>query len=337
MGVLKLTRKMLMIAITTIFVVPLLASAAAPLWNITPSTPLPQEVGKGELVTIKYTVTNQSSKPHTLEMKDIQGVTVTPASCALSKGQSCELTLVIDGAKLGPNGIAGGPVVCQQGNNNQCYQPSSVNQLKISPKAPPAPASTATPAPATTTQATTTGSTLSDDDALKELKALIEDLEIEIEDGTGSKPHSLTNTLLQFDPRIGEWHPHYEHELPRGQTTTAKDAPHAALVWLKRLVNSIEGYMISVKNPTNSESARSNISRSLQSQINKAASIVNAISPKTTTTAGQGGGGTPVGAQQAIDDATRRAMQTSIPSPAATPTPAPAKTCYKVGEVTMCH
>lgn len=174
-------------------------------------------------------------------------------------------------------------------------------------------------------------------DTLKELKALIEDLEIEIEDGASSKPHSLTNTLLQFDPMIGEWHPHYEHELPGGQTALAKDAPHAALIWLKRLVNSIEGYMISVKNPTNSESARSNISRSLQSQIDKAASILNAISPKTTTTAGQGGGGTPVGTQQAIDDATRRAMQTSTPSPAATPTPAPAKLCYKVGTETMCH
>ncbi|HAT1816601.1 TPA: DUF1566 domain-containing protein, partial [Legionella pneumophila] len=48
---------------------------------------------------------------------------------------SCVLSLQINGSQLnGP--ITGGPVVCQQGNPNQCYRPGSANILRIT-QAPP--------------------------------------------------------------------------------------------------------------------------------------------------------------------------------------------------------
>ena len=44
--------------------------------------------------------------------------------------QSCILSLAINGSAL-TGDIPGGPIVCQQGNANQCYQPSAANSLRI--------------------------------------------------------------------------------------------------------------------------------------------------------------------------------------------------------------
>ena len=69
-------------------------------------------------------------------MKAIPGVTqlTTPGNCpnqfVLGYQQSCTLTLSINGSALNGN-VIGGPVVCQQGNPNQCYQPSAANSLHI--------------------------------------------------------------------------------------------------------------------------------------------------------------------------------------------------------------
>jgi hypothetical protein len=106
--------------------------AGTPLWTFTPLTSTTQVVNQNGTVKVKYQIVNQSMKAHTLVMKDMPGVTVTPATCSLSAGASCEVTLEIDGSKLGSNGIIGGPIFCQQGNANQCYQPGASNALNIS-------------------------------------------------------------------------------------------------------------------------------------------------------------------------------------------------------------
>lgn len=51
-------------------------------------------------------------------------------SFVLGYQQSCTLTLSINGSALNGN-INGGLVVCNQGNPNQCYQPSAANSLRI--------------------------------------------------------------------------------------------------------------------------------------------------------------------------------------------------------------
>lgn len=86
---------------------------------------------------VQYRVTNQSSKPHTLIMQPIPGITqittglsVCSAPFVLSGKSSCILSLEINGSQLsGP--LTDGPVVCQQGNLNQCYRPSAANILRV--------------------------------------------------------------------------------------------------------------------------------------------------------------------------------------------------------------
>ncbi len=87
--------------------------------------------------TVKYIVTNQSKKPKILIMSPIIGinqVTSGTGNCSnpfsLGYKQSCTLTLEVIGSELVRN-ISGGPVVCNQGNRLQCYQPGSTNSLNI--------------------------------------------------------------------------------------------------------------------------------------------------------------------------------------------------------------
>lgn len=113
-----------------------LVHAGAPLWTFTPLTSTTVTVTANDTAILKYQVTNQSRKTHTLAMKAISGVTqiITPGNCptsfVLGYQQSCTLTLSINGSALNGN-INGGPVVCNQGNPNQCYQPSAANSLRI--------------------------------------------------------------------------------------------------------------------------------------------------------------------------------------------------------------
>ena len=113
-----------------------LVHAGTPLWTFTPLTQTTITVAASDTATVRYQVTNQSRKTHTLAMKAIPGVTqiTTSGNCpnpfVLGYQQSCILNLSINGSALKGN-IQGGPIVCQQGNPNQCYQPSAANSLHI--------------------------------------------------------------------------------------------------------------------------------------------------------------------------------------------------------------
>ncbi len=110
--------------------------AGVPLWTFAPQTATSVVVGPGEIATVTYRVTNQSSKPHTLTMQSIPGISQVTSSgfCsnpfALQGKGSCLLSLQIGGSQL-KGGISGGPIVCQQGATNQCYQPSAANILQV--------------------------------------------------------------------------------------------------------------------------------------------------------------------------------------------------------------
>ncbi len=105
------------------------AQAAKPLWTFVPQTPTDITVAKGDAAQVIYTVTNQSSKAKTLVMKPIPGINQS-ALCQLAAKERCTLTLNVNGATL-PGDVVGGPVLCQQGNDLQCYQPSSSSMLRI--------------------------------------------------------------------------------------------------------------------------------------------------------------------------------------------------------------
>ena len=112
--------------------------AGNPLWTITPNPDYPPQISltSTNSTTIKYTITNNSHRPHTLVMKPIQGITqITsagncPSSFTLAYKQSCTLNLLVNGSLLSGN-IYGGPIICQQGSMLECYQPSIANTLNI--------------------------------------------------------------------------------------------------------------------------------------------------------------------------------------------------------------
>ena len=110
--------------------------AGSPVWTFTPLTATTVSLSTADTATVQYQVTNQSRKTHVLEMRGIAGVSqnTTSGNCAnpftLGYQQSCTLTLTVDGSSLQGN-VSGGPVVCQQGNALQCYQPSRTDALNI--------------------------------------------------------------------------------------------------------------------------------------------------------------------------------------------------------------
>lgn len=127
----------LIIAVVTLLFMTL-SYAGQPLWTFTPDSYYPPAVSitSAGSATIKYLVTNQSHKVHTLVMKPIAGITqITSAgNCSnpftLAYQQSCTLNLLINGGLLNDN-IRGGPVICQQGSSLACYQPDLTNSLNI--------------------------------------------------------------------------------------------------------------------------------------------------------------------------------------------------------------
>ncbi|HAU1599272.1 TPA: DUF1566 domain-containing protein [Legionella pneumophila] len=112
------------------------------MWTFEPLTATTIAVPANGAAMVQYRITNQSSKPHTLTMQPIGGITqittglnVCGNPFVLRGKNSCILSLQINGSQLnGP--VTDGPVVCQQGSLNQCYRPSSVNILRIT-QAPP--------------------------------------------------------------------------------------------------------------------------------------------------------------------------------------------------------
>ena len=113
--------------------------AGTPLWTFTPLTATTLTVPANGTATVQYQIINQSSASHTLTMKPIQGITQLTTGNGIcgsiftlaSKGASCVLSLQVNGDQMAGN-IYGGPVVCQQGSSNQCYQPAQADVLNIS-------------------------------------------------------------------------------------------------------------------------------------------------------------------------------------------------------------
>ncbi|MGC1181958.1 DUF1566 domain-containing protein [Legionella sp.] len=103
--------------------------AARPLWTFVPQTPTDITTAKGSSAQVIYTIQNQSSRAKTLVMKPIAGISQS-TSCQLPAKGICTLTLNVNGSAL-QGDIVGGPVLCQQGNALQCYQPSPANILRI--------------------------------------------------------------------------------------------------------------------------------------------------------------------------------------------------------------
>lgn len=138
----------ILIAVILMFQIPLAQTATAK-FNIVPvnnshtSILLPSNFTE----TVEYLVTNQTRIARTLTMHNITGVNQTttgsdvcPNPFTLSPGQSCILTLVVDGSQIPATGIKGGPVICktQSGSNTNpdpflCSQPENENILNVSP------------------------------------------------------------------------------------------------------------------------------------------------------------------------------------------------------------
>lgn len=115
-----------------------IASAGNPVWTFSPDhyySPTLSITSAGSAI-VKYAVTNQSRKSHTLEMIPIKGITqiTSGGNCSavftLGYHQSCTLGLLVNGNQLSGN-VQGGPVVCQQGNSLECYQPGFADTLNI--------------------------------------------------------------------------------------------------------------------------------------------------------------------------------------------------------------
>lgn len=113
-------------------------SARQPVWQLSPVTPTTLTVSPNETTFVKYQVQNLSSKPHTLTVQDIPGISsvhVNSEDCGqnfgLSGGGQCILNLEVDGRLL-TRPVLGGPVLCEYASgHNMCYRPSSTNVLRI--------------------------------------------------------------------------------------------------------------------------------------------------------------------------------------------------------------
>lgn len=124
--------------------------AGASLWTLTPLTATSLAVPGNGTALVEYTVTNQSSKSHTLVMTPIKGINQLSGNApgfaplipfnrcnnvfVLAAKESCVLALEVVGSQLS-SPITNGPAVCQQGNVNTCYQPSPQDALNISQSA----------------------------------------------------------------------------------------------------------------------------------------------------------------------------------------------------------
>lgn len=117
-----------------------ISNAGTPLWSITQADKehFPSHVllsANGSAI-IKYLVTNNSRKLHTLVMTPIPGISASwqclnaTQQFPIGYNESCILTLTVTANALQHN-VTSGPVICQQGNPLQCYQPDSRENLDI--------------------------------------------------------------------------------------------------------------------------------------------------------------------------------------------------------------
>ncbi len=141
-----------------------LSYAGAPVWTFTPLTATTLSVPSNDTATVQYTVTNQSSRVHTLSMQSIQGITQITTGLGicgnpfiLTAKASCTLSLQVNGSQLTAP-INDGPIVCEQGSTLQCYRPASNDILHITQASPIADATiTVTGSPLTLTTNGPTG------------------------------------------------------------------------------------------------------------------------------------------------------------------------------------
>ncbi len=152
----KFTQRKIYVLFLFIFSMSTMVHAGTPVWTFTtnPSYPPTVSVPANSTATVQYTVTNQSTKPHTLVMTAIPGITPTVTGCASgcsssattlclpTRGSTCTLTLSVDGRQLQGN-VSGGPKLCEQGSALQCYRPA--NPLNITLTAAQAAVITVTP------------------------------------------------------------------------------------------------------------------------------------------------------------------------------------------------
>ncbi|CEG58519.1 WD40/YVTN/BNR-like repeat-containing protein [Legionella fallonii] len=125
-------------------------ATAKPLFAISPLTFTTIPVSSNGTAIVQYTVTNQSSRSHTLTMvSNTSAVTqiTSPGNCpkifTLPAQQACTLTLQVNGNQI-HSPVSGGPKICQLGPDGKpspllCYQPSDKNILNITVTAPPVP------------------------------------------------------------------------------------------------------------------------------------------------------------------------------------------------------
>lgn len=135
----RIKNKILIVFLSTIGT---LSYAGTPLWTFTPLTATTLSVPSNDTATVQYTVTNQSSRVHTLSMQSIQGVTQITTGLGicgnpfvLTGKASCTLSLQVNGSQLAAP-INDGPIVCEQGSTLQCYRPASSNLLHITQAGP---------------------------------------------------------------------------------------------------------------------------------------------------------------------------------------------------------
>ncbi len=127
-GIRLIKNKILMVLLSTSGT---LSYASTPLWTFTPLTATTLSVPSNDTATVQYSVTNQSSRVHTLSMKSIQGITQITSGLGicgnpftLQSKASCTLSLLVDGSQL-TSPINDGPIVCEQSSALQCYRPAS--------------------------------------------------------------------------------------------------------------------------------------------------------------------------------------------------------------------
>ncbi|CEK10993.1 hypothetical protein [Legionella hackeliae] len=131
-------RQFFLIICIYFFIFPLNARVAP--WNFTPLTRTTISIRpiRGNVFNIQYVITNVSQRTHTLAMTPITGISQVTSGNAnfcsnpftLAFLQSCVLNLNISGIDL-TGDVIGGPLVCEQRNALECYQPRPDSILHI--------------------------------------------------------------------------------------------------------------------------------------------------------------------------------------------------------------
>lgn len=103
-GIRLIKNKLLM---TFLLSITALSYSGTPLWTLTPLTATTLLVASNKTATIQYTVTNSSSRVHTLNMRSIKGIaqTITGSGVCgnpfiLPPKSSCTLSLQVNGNQI---------------------------------------------------------------------------------------------------------------------------------------------------------------------------------------------------------------------------------------------